>query len=51
MPNSHRKVFSEGHAALAGLTQLTAEFESLSNDVLRENHRSFKKLAEARIEY
>ncbi len=51
VPDGHRKVFSEGHATLAGLNQLTAELESLSNDVLRENYRSFSKLAEARIEY
>ena len=51
VPDGHRKVFSEGHATLAGLNQLTAELESLSNDILRENYRSFKKLAEARVEY
>ncbi len=51
VPDGHRKVFSEGHATLAGLNQLTAELESLSDDVLRENYRSFKKLAEARVEY
>jgi hypothetical protein len=51
VPDGHRKVFSQGHASLSGLNQLTAELESLSNDVLRENARSFSKLAEARIEY
>jgi len=51
VPDGHRKVFSEGHATVAGLNKLTEELESLSNDVLRENYRSFKKLAEARVEY
>ena len=51
VPDGHRKVFADGHATLAGFNQLTSELESLSNDVLRENYRSFKKLAEARVEY
>ncbi|MEW8274763.1 MAG: hypothetical protein AB2733_11865 [Candidatus Thiodiazotropha taylori] len=51
VPDGHRKIFSDGHATLSGLNQLTTELESLSNDVLRENYRSFRKLAEARVEY
>ncbi len=51
MPDSHRKVFFEGHATLSGLNQLTRELEQLANDVLRENQRSFHRLAEARVEY
>ncbi len=51
VPDGHRKVFASGHATERGLDQLTAELEVLANDVLRENQRSFKKLAEARLEY
>jgi len=51
VPDDHRKVFTEGHATLTGLNQLTAELDRLANDVLRENHRSFQKLEEARVEY
>lgn len=51
VPDGHRKVFAPGNANARGLGQLVAELESLSNDVLRENQRSFRKLAEARIEY
>jgi len=51
VPDGHRKVFCEGHATLAGLNQLTNELEQLASDVLNENQRSFRKLAEARVEY
>lgn len=51
VPDGHRKVFCEGHATLSGLNQLTHELEQLANDVLRENQRSFRRLAEARVEY
>lgn len=51
VPYGHRKVFCEGHATLSGLNQLTRELEQLANDVLRENQRSFRRLAEARVEY
>lgn len=51
VPDGHRKVFCEGHATLSGLDQLTHELEQLANDVLRENQRSFRRLAEARVEY
>lgn len=51
VPDGHRKVFASGYATEEGLRQLVAELEALSNDVLRENQRSFAKLAEARIEY
>ncbi|MCK5832030.1 MAG: hypothetical protein KAH20_17195 [Methylococcales bacterium] len=51
VPDEHRKIFTEGHATLQGLNQLTYELEKLSNDVLQENFRSFKKLEEARVEY
>lgn len=51
VPDGHRKVFCEGHATLSGLNQLTRELEQLANDVLRENQRSFRRLAEARVEY
>lgn len=51
VPDGHRKIFCDGHATLAGLSQLTDELEQLANDVLRENQRSFRRLAEARVEY
>lgn len=51
VPDGHRKVFCEDHATLSSLNQLTRELEQLANDVLRENQRSFRRLAEARVEY
>ena len=51
VPDRHRKVFSDGHASLLGLNQLTQELEQLESDVLRENQRSFHRLAEARVVY
>jgi hypothetical protein len=51
VPDGHRRIFSEGHASLNGLNQLTAALETLVDDVLTENRRSFKKLAEARVDY
>lgn len=51
VPDGHRKIFTEGHATLEGLNQLANELRKLADDVLTENSRSFKKLAEARIEY
>jgi hypothetical protein len=51
VPDGHRKVFAAGHATAAGLGQLSSELKRLAADVLSENQRSFKKLAEARVEY
>jgi hypothetical protein len=51
VPDQHRLIFCDGHATLAGLNQLVAELEKLTSDVLLENQRSFKRLAEARVEY
>lgn len=51
VPDGHRKIFADGHATLKGLNQLTEELQRLADDVLRENARSFRKLAEARVEY
>jgi hypothetical protein len=51
VPDGHRKVFAEGHATKQGLDQMTYALEQLVEDVLTENVRSFKKLAEARVEY
>lgn len=51
VPDEHRKIFTDGHATLQGLQQLTSELNSLRADVLKENERSFRKLAEARIDY
>lgn len=51
VPDGHRRIFTLGHATLAGLNQLTDALRQLSHDVLMENTRSFRKLAEARIEY
>lgn len=49
VPDNHRKIFAPGHATQKGLKQLLGELHKLSEDVLNENSRSFKKLAEARI--
>jgi hypothetical protein len=51
VPDGHRKIFTDGHATLDGLTQLSAELGTLVKDVLTENQRSFKKLSEARVQY
>ncbi len=51
VPDGHRKVFGDGYATVPGLNQLVSELERLAADVLNENQRSFKKLAEARVEY
>ncbi|KAB2931288.1 MAG: hypothetical protein F9K24_13670 [Leptonema illini] len=51
VPNGTRKVFAEDGASVKGLTQLRYQLESLSDDIQNENHRSFDKLSEARIEY
>lgn len=51
VPDGHRKVFAAGYATAKGLEQLKSELDKLSMDVLRENQRSFRKLAEARVAY
>lgn len=51
VPDGHRQIFAPGHATDEGLDQLTAALAELINDVLRENERSFRRLAEARVEY
>jgi hypothetical protein len=50
VPNGTRKVFdSTQGATLSELQALTRELQNLQNDILLENSRSFKKLADARI--
>lgn len=52
VPDGSRKVFGDGQGAKIGqLTALIKELSDLRQDVLNENVRSFKKLAEARVEY
>lgn len=51
VPDGHRKIFATDHATVRGLAQLTNALGELVNDVLMENQRSFKRLAEARVEY
>jgi hypothetical protein len=51
VPDGHRRIFAAGHATLDGLNQLTRALGELVSDVLRENQSSFRKLAEARVEY
>lgn len=51
VPDGHRNIFADGHATENCLAQLVNELDALSSDVLRENQRSFRKLAEARVEY
>ena len=51
VPDGHRAVFASGYATKRGLEQLALELDRLIADVLYENQRSFKKLAEARVAY
>lgn len=51
VPDGSRTIFKDGHATKAGLEALTRELNSLRNDVMTENSRSFQKLADARIYY
>lgn len=52
VPNNSRLVFSTTEGTdLTQLDQLIHELETLSQDILRENARSFIKLAEARVEH
>lgn len=51
VPDGHRRIFDEGHATKAGLEALVRALNDLVRDVLEENQRSFRKLAEARVEY
>ncbi|MGH1457230.1 MAG: hypothetical protein ACRBDI_10650 [Alphaproteobacteria bacterium] len=51
VPDGHRTVFKDGHATKAGLIALTQELNTLKNDVMTENARSFQKLADARVYY
>jgi len=52
VPDGSRVVFGNGPGAtVAQLNALSKELADLCRDVLNENVRSFKKLAEARVEY
>lgn len=52
VPNGSRKVFDTAEGmTLDELDQLIHELDELAGDILRENARSFVKLAEARVEY
>ena len=51
VPDGHRRIFDEGHATKAGLEALVRALSDLVRDVIEENQRSFRKLAEARVEY
>lgn len=51
VPDEHRAVFAPGHATKTGLDQLGVELDRLISDVLTENQRSFRRLAEARVAY
>ena len=51
VPDEHRKIFAPGHATEEGLSELVNELSQLVTDVLSENQRSFRKLAEARVDY
>lgn len=51
VPDGHRTVFKQGHATKEGLMSLTRELDTLRNDVVAENTRSFQKLADARVYY
>lgn len=51
VPDGSRKVFSDGHATLAGLDELRTEVDDLVEAVGRNRQKSFAKLAEARVAY
>lgn len=51
VPDGHRKIFAQGHATLKGLSSLRNELDILTRDILSENSRSFRRLAEARVDY
>ncbi|MBX3368618.1 MAG: hypothetical protein KF912_15015 [Phycisphaeraceae bacterium] len=52
VPDGSRTVFGSGQGAtVAQLRAMTKELADLRHDVLNENVRSFKRLAEARVEY
>jgi len=52
VPNNSRKVFDAASGTnLTQLDQMIHELDALSQDILRENARSFVKLAEARVEH
>lgn len=52
VPDVSRKVFGSAQGAtVEQLNALTKELADLRKDILNENVRSFKKLAEARVEY
>ncbi|MEX0704713.1 MAG: hypothetical protein WD069_21625 [Planctomycetales bacterium] len=50
-PDNSRKVFADGHATLAALQMLQYEVNDLVDAVRYDLHRSFAKLAEARLAY
>lgn len=52
VPDGHRCVFGEKPgASIEELSALSAALTELRNDVLRENNRSFARLAEARVDH
>lgn len=51
VPDGHRRIFEEGHANKVGLEALVRALDDLIRDVLEENQRSFRKMAEARVDY
>jgi hypothetical protein len=51
VPDNSRKVFTEGHATLAGLNQLRVELDDLVEAISKNRQRSFERLAEARVAY
>ncbi|GIW83137.1 MAG: hypothetical protein KatS3mg105_4944 [Gemmatales bacterium] len=51
VPNGTRKIFCSEGASLTGLNELRREVDQLHHDIENDLTRSFRKLAEARIEY
>ena len=51
VPDGHRAVFKDGHATKLGLAAMVRELNTLRDDVMTENARSFQKLADARVYY
>ena len=51
VPNGTRRIFGDGGASMKGLMQLRGEIGQLHYEIENDLNRSFRKLAEARIEY
>jgi hypothetical protein len=51
VPNDTRKIFCAEGASLNGLNQLRRDVDQLLYEITNDMTRSFRKLAEARVDY